>query len=253
VQLFIVFFMAMSVFAAPKNLQIWFVSHKKISLNTSHLERKLFFSPKVAARECQEMGDYCFDPQVGLYKREDGFISSTPGKLNELPIKLESSLDRDLVTCDEKNYFDIFCGSTKSLPISESRLEVWIDTSSSMREFDPLDSAGSCFRKSFAQRLSMDCSLGKKPTFKVFDTSVKNASGHDSFCQNEGLNDYKKLMDEIERSQAHTLIIITDIYEFTKEFADFVEAKMGTFKGDKDSLVTKDLVDLATDLAKTCQ
>jgi hypothetical protein len=60
-------------------------------------------------------------------------------------------------------------------------------------------------------------------------------------------------MDWIERSDAKKLVIITDIYEFHKEFSDFVEKKNGKLRGDKDALTAKQLLDLADQLVRSCK
>lgn len=87
----------------------------------------------------------------------------------------------------------------------------------------------------------------------MFDTSIKQAGTMDQLCHNQGLNDYKRLMDWIERSDAKKLVIITDIYEFHKEFGDYIESKHGKLRGDKDPLTAKQMVDLADQLAKSCK
>jgi hypothetical protein len=87
----------------------------------------------------------------------------------------------------------------------------------------------------------------------MFDTSIKQAWTMDSLCQNQGLNDYKKLIDWIERSTAKKLIIITDIYELHKEFADYIESKHGKFRGDKDPMVASQLLDMVDNLARSCR
>jgi hypothetical protein len=87
----------------------------------------------------------------------------------------------------------------------------------------------------------------------MFDTSIKQAGSMDALCNNQGLNDQKRLMDWIERSEARKLVIITDIYEFSKDFSDFVESKHGKFRGDKDLMVASQLLDLVNDLSRACR
>ena len=87
----------------------------------------------------------------------------------------------------------------------------------------------------------------------MFDTQIKQAGSINDLCINQGLNDYKRLMDWIERSEAKKLVIITDIYEFHKEFSDYIESKHGKFRGDKDALTAKKMEELASTLAKSCQ
>ena len=87
----------------------------------------------------------------------------------------------------------------------------------------------------------------------MFDTIIKQAGTIDQLCTNQGLNDYKRLMDWVERSEAKKLVIITDIYELHKEFSDFIESKNGIIRGDKEPLTAKQMLELADQLAKTCK
>ena len=87
----------------------------------------------------------------------------------------------------------------------------------------------------------------------MFDTSIKQAGSMDSLCTNQGLNDSKRMIDWIERSDAKKLVIITDIYEFHKDFADYIESKHGKFRGDKDPIVAAELLDMVDDLARSCR
>jgi hypothetical protein len=209
-----------------------------------------------AELKCQEMGDFCFDPQYGLYKKDDANVEVDAGKVNQdiAPlIPTAKSVDRDLVSCDPKNYFDIFCGKASKIAQSSAKLDLWIDTSSSMREMDFSDKEGGCFRKSLVKRLDETCAFNKKVNVMMFDTSIKQAGTMDALCNNQGLNDLKKLIDWIERSDAKKLVVITDIYEFHKELADYVESRHGKFLGDKDPLTAADLLSLVDDLDKSCR
>lgn len=211
---------------------------------------------KTAELECQEMGDFCFDPQYGLYKKSDSWtqVDTTTVSEEKGPvIPTAKSVDRELINCDKTNHFDIFCGKAKAEVQAATKLDIWIDTSSSMREFDFSDKEGGCFRKSLIKRLDETCGFNQKANVMMFDTTIKQAGSMDALCNNSGLNDYKRLIDWIERSDAKKLIVITDIYEFHKEFADYVETKNGRFRGDKEPLTAKQMLDLVDDLAKSCK
>lgn len=252
--LFLISFQAVS---APKEIEVWFLSNEKVAELNKLLDRPYFvFSAKTAALQCQEMGEYCFDPQVGLYKKDDfGSSVNTEKALEKLAprIPTATSIDKDLIDCDPKNYFDIFCGKAKKEVQVKTKLDLWIDTSSSMREFDFSDKAGGCYRKSLVQRLNLDCSFNQKVNVMMFDTSIKQAGTMDQLCTNQGLNDQKRLIDWIERSDAPKLVIITDIYEFHKDFADYIESRHGKIKGDTTPLTASQLVDLSDSLAKSCK
>lgn len=246
-----------SLFAAPRELEVWFLSaNKKAQLEQLIKDKPFVMRARTAQLQCQEMGDFCFDPQYGLYKKDDIGAEVDAGKVETLKapeIPAAKSIDRDLIDCDPKNYFDMFCGKARKAAQANFKLELWIDTSSSMREMDFSDKEGGCFRKSMMKRLDESCGFNEKVNVMMFDTSIKQAGSMDALCNNQGLNDMKRLMDWIERSDAKKLIVITDIYEFHKEFSDFVEKKNGKLRGDKDPMVASQLLDMVDDLARTCR
>ncbi len=246
-----------SLFAAPRELEVWFLSaNKKAQLEQLIKDKPFVMRARTAQLQCQEMGDFCFDPQYGLYKKDDIGAEVDAGKVETMKapeIPAAKSIDRDLIDCDPKNYFDMFCGKARKAAQANLKLELWIDTSSSMREMDFSDKEGGCFRKSMMKRLDESCGFNEKVNVMMFDTSIKQAGSMDALCNNQGRNDMKRLMDWIERSDAKKLIVITDIYEFHKEFSDFVEKKNGKLRGDKDPMVASQLLDMVDDLGRTCR
>jgi len=251
------FIFVQSVWAAPQSIEVWFLSaHKKAEVQRLINEKPFILKSLTVELECQEMGDFCFDPQFGLYKKDDANAevdTSTAIKEKTPQIPPAESLDRNLISCDPNNYFDIFCGKAKKEVKSNFKLDLWIDTSSSMREMDFSDKEGGCFRKSMMKRLDESCGFNQKVNVMMFDTSIKQAGSIDSLCHNRGLNDAKRMIDWIERSNAKKLVIITDIYEFHKDFADYIESKNGKFRGDKDPIIASDLLNMVDDLAKSCR
>ncbi|MGE3611488.1 MAG: hypothetical protein AB7I27_17985 [Bacteriovoracaceae bacterium] len=247
------------VWSAPKSLEVWFLSSGKVAELQKLLDRPVYIYRKPTAElECHEMGEYCFDPQFGLYKKdhEDEEVSTEKAAKDkrDASIAIAKSVDRELINCDKNNFFDIFCGKAKPVQANKKpKLDLWIDTSSSMKEFDFSDKAGGCYRKSLVQRLDESCPFNQKMNVMMFDTSIKQAGSMDMLCNNQGLNDYKRMIDWIERSDAEHLVVITDIYEFFKEVSDFVESKHGKLRGDKDPLTAAELLNLVDDLAKTCK
>lgn len=163
------------------------------------------------------------------------------------------SLDRNLIDCDKSNFFDVFCGKAKAEKEKVAKLEIWVDTSSSMKEFDYSDENGGCYRKSLLTRLDKTCGFNEKVSVMQFDTSLKEAGTMESLCNNRGLNDYKRMIDWIERSEAKKLVIITDIYELQKDFADYIHSKNGKIIGDRNPLTAKALLDKVDELAKVCR
>lgn len=249
-----------AAFAGPGTLEVWFLSaHKKAEVQKMIQDRPFVLRPMTAELQCQEMGDLCFDPQYGLYKKDDAGLAVDATKIEKESgkapgIPAAKSVERELIDCDPKNYFDIFCGKAKKeAKAANYKLDLWIDVSSSMREMDFSDKEGGCFRKSMLNRLDTTCGFNQKVNVMMFDTTIKQAGTIDSVCANIGLNDTKRMIDWIERSDAKRLVIITDISEFTKEFADYIESKHGKFKGEKDPLVASQLLDLVDDLSRTCR
>ena len=251
--------LSFSAIAAPGSIEVWFLSNAKVSEVQKLLDKPQYVYYKKTARlQCQEMGDFCFDPQYGLYKKEDmdAEVKDEEREIDKIKapsIPSAKSVDRDLINCDPNNYFDIFCGKARKEAKTDIKFDLWIDTSSSMKEFDFIDSSGGCHRKSLVSKLDSACGFNQKVNVMMFDTSIKQAGTMDSLCNNQGLNDYKKLIDWIERSTAKKLVIITDIYEFHKEFSDYIESKHGKLRGDKDPLRGSDLLNLVDTLEKSCR
>lgn len=248
-----------SAIAAPNQLEVWILSNKK----TSHVEHllsptyKRFAATAELALACEPMGEFCFDPQVGLYKKDDMDSAVEVKEVvdNSGPAMAHGrSLDRNLIDCDKGNYFAVFCGKAKAEKTKAApKLEVWVDTSSSMKEFDYSDENGGCYRKSLLARLDKSCGFNEKVSVMQFDTSIKEAGTMESLCNNRGLNDYKRMIDWIERSDAKKLVIITDIYELQKDFADYIASKNGKIIGDRDPFTAKELLDKVDELAKSCR
>lgn len=257
IQFLLCFFFSLSVFAAPKEVEVWFLSNQKTSQLDEILNRpSVKFRTLTAELQCQPMGDYCFDPQYGLYKKDDAsaeMVAADNLEKDGPSIPSGKSVERDLINCDPKNYFDVFCGKARKEPEKQANLEIWIDTSSSMKEFDYSDKEGGCYRKSLIKQLDDTCGFNQKVNVMMFDTSIKEAGSMLQLCNNQGLNDYKRLIDWIERSNARKLIVVTDIYEFHKEFSDYIEGLNGKFRGDKDPLTAKDMLNLVDELAKSCK
>jgi hypothetical protein len=253
---FLAFLISFSAYSAPKHLEIWFLSAAKATEVMKLFKPNYLLGPMKAERLCQQVGEYCFDPQIGLYKKSGtdfNMVNDAPAeKIPQIPSA--SSVDRDLISCDPTNRFDMFCGKAQKLQARQkTKLEVWVDTSSSMKEMDFSDSNDSCYRKSFMSKLDQVCPFNQKMSVSVFDTSIKEAGTIDGMCINQGLNDEKRMLDWIERSTAETLIIITDVYELHKDVADYVESIHGKVRGDKENMTAKDLLKYVDDVAKFCR
>lgn len=249
------FLFSLMTSAAPAHLEVWFLSTEKKSALNELIDERIRFSHKMVERQCEKVGDYCFDPQYGLYRPESEWeavpLKQTGIEGKELP---KTGFDRNLIDCDKSNAFDIFCGKARAQAAAPKMdLEVWIDTSSSMREMDFTDEHGSCFRKSFMTRLDSECSFGKKLNIMIFDSSIKQLGSFDSLCINSGLNSTARMIDWIERSEVKNLILVTDINEYTKEFADFLTIKNAKMRGEKGEFSARSLLEEVSHLAKMCK
>lgn len=242
-----------SLLAVPQNLEVWFISHDKKTVLLDQIKEPMKLSSQMVSRQCEPMGDYCFDPQYGLYKPDNEWEAVYLDEKVEKPAKEPAGFDRDLIECDKKIGFDIFCGKATSVKKINYELEVWIDTSGSMREYDFTDEHGGCYRKSLVTRLDDQCPFGKKLNVMMFDTSIKEVGSFDTLCTNVGLNSTARMIDWIERSEAKNVVIITDINEYTKEFSDYLSSKNAKLKGEKGELPIRALLDEVSTLARMCK
>jgi len=216
---------------------VWFLSIDKTSWIKSLIQNK--YKPHSLAQQqlqCQQMGDYCFDPQVGLYKKgsEGG---STVGETIDLAevdktekykfLDPHQGAERSMIECDENSsFFDVFCGKAKSQKIAaaKAKLEVWVDVSSTMKQVDFNGFESECSRESFLRNLSKTCTFNQKMKAYYFDESRKEIGNFDRVCMNAGLNDMKRLIQDVNISKADHIIIITDIFEAEESFINAIEA-----------------------------
>ena len=147
--------------AAPLEIEVYFLTPPA----SAQWER--YVSPRLngikIAQACEPVGDYCLDPVIDLYPRSgrEQEKKETKFEIDEgLPqVPSASSVDRSLVNCDAKYAFDIFCGEARpeKKVTTTSGLEIWVDTSSSMRGIDPGNGKGSCQRASFLESVIAAC------------------------------------------------------------------------------------------------
>ena len=239
---YIFLFIVGTVEARPKKLEVWFLSVSKTAFLDSILSG-VEYSQSIAENRyaCTRMGDYCFDPQIGLYKRDknnnihrvrDYSGLDTKEKFNKNGEYIEGKYD----PCEKPGHFNIFCknkqiNKKKIQKKSLQKLEIWVDISSTMRQID-YNGEKSCYRENFLKRIHKSCPLNKKMKVYIFDENRKELGNFNRVCLNSGLNRLDRLMRDIKASQVENLIIITDIYEAKSEFIDFVEANgVGIVKG----------------------
>lgn len=249
--------------AYPKHLEVWFLSIDRTSF-IDNLLPKTQYSQMISRQklQCQQMGDYCFDPQVGLYKLGDGDQVEEALDYQEID-KLESysdageasSLDREFIKCDKNaSFFDVFCGKAKKSPKDKSKLEIWVDISSTMKQVDFAGFDQMCKRESFLRAINSQCPLNQKMKVYMFDESKKELGAFDRVCLNAGLNQVKRIMRDIKASKAKNLIIITDIFEATEEFINFIEIDAkGITRGVEKPLYAKDIKKDIDRMYKMCK
>lgn len=249
--------------AMPKNFEIWFLSidKKAALLELLNKEGKKISGSLAQAIQCQPMGEYCFDPQVGLYKpgenqkvEEEVIYEALDSTVKQEQPATASSVDRQMINCDGDSYFDIFCGKANEEKKSDVKLEIWIDISSTLRQVDFVSHTEPCMREIFLQTLDKSCPFNKKMRVSIFNESRKEAGTMNSVCTNYGLNNMDRIIQEVKESSAKNLIIITDIFEAQEKLIDFVESyPQGKIKGVDTPLYPSDLKKLAVNSAALCQ
>jgi hypothetical protein len=254
--MWLIFFLLQSLWATPKSFEVWFISNQKAKQVLKLLEeRSKTLVVAQADLSCVPMGEFCFDPQVGMYKKESNQFNfdvdpSVPDE--DLPqIPSARSIDRNLLVCESGAYFDIFCGQAQKVAERKISFDLWIDTSSSMREMDPPRDGVGCYREQMMKKLHETCPFGEKVHVMQFDIQLRPGS-MGSLCVNQGLNDVKKMIQWIEENSSERLVIITDLYEYHEELAQFAQKNKGSFRGEKGDLSASDLLSMADQLAKSC-
>ncbi len=258
----IIFSLANSAWAYPKHLEVWFLSIDRTSFIDKILPKQKY-SPMTAKLQCQQMGDYCFDPQVGLYKLGQGDRIQEAIDYQDMDkaekhknIDSATSLDRDMIKCDKNSgFFDVFCGKAKKLRQGKKpKLEIWVDISSTMKQVDFESFDQMCKRESFLRGLNDKCPLNKKMKVYMFDESRKELGAFDRVCLNAGLNQVDRIMRDIKISKADNLIVITDIFEAKEKFVNFIEIDAkGIARGIEKPVYAKDLKKDIARMQKMCK
>lgn len=257
-----IFSLANSVWAYPKHLEVWFLSIDRTSFLDSILPKQKF-SAMTAKLQCQQMGDYCFDPQVGLYKLGEGDKIQEAIDYQDMDkaethknIDSATSLDREMIKCDKNsNFFDVFCGKAKTLKMGKkARLEIWVDISSTMKQVDFESFDQMCKRESFLRGINDQCPLNQKMKVYMFDESRKELGAFDRVCLNAGLNQVDRIMRDIKISKVDNLIIITDIFEAKEKYINFIEIEArGIARGIEKPIYAKDLKKDIARMQKMCK
>lgn len=202
--------------------------------HTSYLESPYFKDPsKLYARnlQCQQMGEYCFDPQIGLYKKDEEEIKEVDQSAVEKNKKYDfidppKGVDRNMIECDKNpSFFDIFCGkATASGSVKKSKLEIWVDTSSTMKQVDFNGFEKQCQRERFLKTMRNSCVGNENLNIYFFEEYRTQAGSLDRVCLSSGLNDMKRIVQDLKESKTDHVLIITDIFEAQDTFIDAIDA-----------------------------
>ncbi|PIP90579.1 MAG: hypothetical protein COW01_10780 [Bdellovibrionales bacterium CG12_big_fil_rev_8_21_14_0_65_38_15] len=241
-----------SALAAPGQVEIVFLSEPTA---TSSIERNWTSLGKVSANdfkdECIKTGDGCFHPQLGFIP-DDADSKVIDEKPARLEYKTFNSDEVNLVECREGEYFDIFCGKAKKQIQKTSEVEIWIDTSSSLRKMDYSSDPARCVRRSFVEKLQDQCS-DSKLSVMTYDTSIKLSGSNEGLCQNYGTNDTERFIKWIKASEAKYLFIVTDIDELNHELRDYLDSIGAIYHGSGvKSTSVKDLESYVSIVKKQC-
>jgi len=249
-----------SSFAKPKHIELWF-----LSIDRSGFLREIIpagpATQMVAALQCQKMGEYCFDPQVGLYKPggergQEIEMSKVEDKNSYDFIAPHEGADRGMIECDENpGFFDIFCGKSKKKKLAgKTKLEVWVDVSSTMKQVDFMGFDKECRREMFLRSLAKTCPLNEKMKVYSFEETRKEVGAFDRVCLSGGLNKMSNIIRDLKASTAGSVIIITDIFEAEEKFIDAIES-MGNsvIRGLKKPMYSVDLKQRLQSVRKLCK
>lgn len=254
---------SVNAYALPKRFEVWFLSIDKVSWLDGVLKSQSRSDKLVQqALQCQQMGEYCFDPQVGLYKRaEEGKVqeeldlSTIENNKKYDFLEPHTGLDRQMIDCDKAQFFDIFCGKQqKKMKEGKSKLEVWVDVSSTMKQVDFNGFDNECSRERFLKDLNATCPMNQKMKVYYFEEFRKEAGSFDRVCLSGGLNNMKRIIQNLNSSKAENVIIITDIFEAEEGFINAIEASgRGIIRGLKEPFYAKDMKAQLKSVRKLCQ
>lgn len=256
--------------AVPEHLEVWFLSPTSKQNQVYQKNEYLLWTEELRSppstllvlntleRQCQKVGEYCFDPQVGLYEEKSGRRVVPDAELDPVPYdnfpKIERSRPK-MIYCDRDHYFDLYCGKGKQgQKKAPKEVEVLIDTSSTMKEVDD-SSGGSCFRKMAFESLKKKCS-GQLSAYRFDERIYPSSASPSAFCLTSGLNNSERLIKKIRQSRAKSLLVITDIYENSVGVVSQIKEMGGEIKGSgtlKDLIFASNLPKLIGQFSRVCQ
>lgn len=265
----------MLAFAEPDQLIVLFLSSVESVSFSERLTPNFEFSQEFAQRglisNCISFGDKCFHPQKGLIdpkqtdhtsefyqkgtrdlKYDFSDVESTEDHMGGKGLNSEASSELD---CKEEQYFDIYCGKAKKITGKPRRkqagFEVWIDTSTSMKDSDYQFQKSTCYRKDFADRMRSSC---QGVDIYQYAASRKQVGSTATLCENNNQNSQSSLYKWIKNSNAKTLLIITDASSLDMEFQSVIDSVNGQVYGIEDRMIGgKHLKEYISKFKKYCK
>lgn len=258
--------------AEPGELYVIFLSNiESVSFIEKIQKEPRYFSPtaqKGLRSNCISFGDKCFHPQKGLidpkvtdhtfeiyepkqveqkYDFSDIESTSNTSGVDGLNSEFSTQLD-----CKEEQFFDIYCGKAEKIKRpAKSNFEVWVDTSTSMRNSDYNFAKSTCYRKDFVDRLRSSC--GAVNVYQ-YASSRKQISSTQTLCENHNQNSQSGLYKWIKQSNAKVLLIVTDADSMEMEFQTLIDSIGGKVYGIEDRMYGgKHLKDFVPQFEKFCK
>ncbi len=187
--------------------------------------------------KCQKMGEYCFDPQVGLYDPKDENKAIRVKESQDLEVSerkvrglgAEGFFNTEMINCDKNNFYDVFCNRKSKRSkgqSSQATHEIWIDTSKVMGLYDSKKDDSSCKRSDFLNLLESSCVNAN--TFNLYSISnIKKKLGTlRQSCQSAKLNiSIDKLIKWIRVNKALSLSIVLDEYYAQGKLMAFLKTR----------------------------
>lgn len=280
--------MSAQVWALPSHVEMWFLKEPKAGALIQWLNLQfalaVYTGPMTAAADdekCIPMEGGCFHPQYGLMERatkdkaseKKMEIEETPlaglqtrdevsqeeDKAEDSPaagkLKTINSDQAEKIDCDKEQFFDIYCGKAHRAAARSAvatKLEVWIDVSSSFKGIDYSADDQNCHRRKFVSMTQQWC--GGKVIFSTYNTTIKEVMTDDAFCLNYGLNDTDRLIDWIKGNNSKNLIIITDTSEISTKLSVYLSSIGATTEGlDATDFFAKDLLSKESHIKSLCK
>ncbi|MCT4642205.1 MAG: hypothetical protein N4A33_07885 [Bacteriovoracaceae bacterium] len=257
-------FLVSIVYASPRSTEVYFITHDK---GASIRFDKVMWVMNKFKPQCQKMGEYCFDPQVGLYDPKDKDKAVNIKRENEASesyhrvksIEGDGTFSNQLINCSSDNMFDIYCNKKKTNKkskkvVNKHMFEMWIDLSPAMSVKDRASINDECSRSIAVDMIQEGCSYSKG--FKLYGISSikKELSVSKQACRSGKYKiQDKKLISMIKKSSAKKLILVLDkSYAYGRLLAYLANSRAKIYGLEKDYTLNN-FVANSQSLSKLCK